>query len=72
MVDAATSLEALFLEIGVSSGTRADDSRRDSLCQTLCASVSCELGFFGWHGERMTEDPVLRILDAWKHSTDFG
>jgi hypothetical protein len=50
IVDASTFLKALFLEIGLTVGARADDTRRDSFCRILGAPLSCELGFYGWHG----------------------
>jgi hypothetical protein len=50
IVDVATFLEALFLEIGLTAGARADDTRHGSLCQILGAPVSCGHGFYGRHG----------------------
>jgi hypothetical protein len=62
IVDVATFLEALFLEMGPMVGTRADDTCNGYICGTLCAPMSCEHSFFGWHGQGTAEDLVLRHL----------
>jgi hypothetical protein len=64
IVDVTTFLEAMFLEIGLTVGVRADNTCHDSLCQVLGAPVSCEHGFYGRHGSGWRRIPCCSNLNA--------